>query len=96
MTPTPEQLAEARKRGYLDGFTGRPLPELHEAYVEAYAEGRRAGTQQSGRVPPPRRGAFDSDFCRAVLARPTPLAPGLADKAGRHEAGVPSHDDEAS
>lgn len=87
---TPEHLA-ARERGWLDGFHGRPPPELHEDLVDAYAEGRRIGTARSGRLPPPRRLFFDDEFCRAVLARPIgPPAPGLDDTAGRHEAGEPS------
>lgn len=70
MTPTPQQLAQAHMQGYLDGFEGAPLPDLHESLVEAYAEGRRIGTARSGRLPPPRPGLFDSPFCRAVLAQP--------------------------
>ena len=70
--------------GYADGFHGRAL---------TYADGRRAGTARSGRLPPPRALFFDTPYCRAVLARSVSLAPGLDDVAGRHEAGVPSHDE---
>jgi hypothetical protein len=66
--PTPEQLADASARGWLDGFNGRPPPELHETLVDAYADGRRLGTARSGRLPPPRASLFDTDYCRAVLA----------------------------
>lgn len=82
--------------GYADGFHGRALTYVDDALFDAYADGRRIGTERAGRLPPPRRPFFDTEFCRAVLARPVPIAPGLYDVAGRHEVGVPSHDDEAS
>lgn len=77
MTPTPQQLADAYEAGYRDGFSGLPLPELHDSIVEAYACGRRAGTARSGRIPKPKPGLFETEFCRAVLARP--FAPLVAD-----------------
>ena len=78
--------------GYADGFHGRALTYVDDALFDAYADGRRAGTARSGRLPP-RALFFDTEFCRAVLARSVSLAPGLDDVAGRHEAGVPSHDE---
>lgn len=77
MTATPDMLAQAHLQGYLDGFEGHSLPDLHESLVDAYATGRRAGTARSRRVPAPRPGLFDTPFCRAVLARP--YAPLVAD-----------------
>lgn len=82
--------------GYADGFHGRALTYVDDALFDAYADGRRIGTERAGRLPPPRALFFDTPYCRAVLARSVSLAPGLDDVAGRHEAGVPSHDDEAS
>lgn len=80
MTPTPDMLAQAHLQGHVDGMQGNPLPELHDALVEAYAEGRRIGTARSGRLPPPRAGLFDTPFCRAVLAgHREPFAPLVAD-----------------
>lgn len=60
----------AYQQGYRDGFAGVPAPDIHPTLVEHYARGRRAGTARSGRLPPPRPALFDSEFCRAVLARP--------------------------
>lgn len=90
MTPTPDMLAQAHLQGHVDGMQGSPLPELHDALVEAYAEGRRIGTARSGRLPPPRVGLFDNEFCRAVLAS-NPLArsaAGIAENASSAPLGL--------
>lgn len=75
MSPTPDMLAQAHLQGYVDGMQGNPLPDIHEALVDAYAEGRRNGTARSGRLPKSKPGLFDTEFCREVLARPTVTAP---------------------
>lgn len=67
--PTPDQLAEARSRGFIDGFYGRAVPEVHASLLEAYASGRRIGTHRSGRLPVPGPPLFGSAFCREVLGR---------------------------
>ena len=80
--------------GYADGLHGRPLTIVDDALVDAYADGRRVGTARSGRLRNPRRPFFDTDFCRAVLARPVPPSPldSTAVACGRGESGVSSHD----
>lgn len=61
--------------GYADGLHGRPLTIVEDDLVDAYADGRRAGTARSGRLRNHRRPFFDTPFCRAVLARPVPDRP---------------------
>lgn len=94
---TIRDIESAVSRGYEDGFSGRPLPaELPDHLVDIYADARRAGTARSGRLPPPRPTLFDSEFCRAELARPIHAPRLVTGPAGRDGAGVPSSSDEAA